>query len=89
MYKYLLISFNVFSYRFGLDHLITVTCQDVCGIVGPGGFNGIEDNSIDAVFLDLPEPWSAISHAKKILKPGRHICSYSPCAEQVIINSFN
>lgn len=47
------------------------------------GFIGCESDSIDAVFLDLPEPWKAIPHAFRILKSGRSICCYSPCMEQV------
>ena len=68
----------------GIGHLITVTCKDVCGKqYGIGGFDQGQ-HSVDAVFLDLPEPWLAIDHAKFILKPGRHICCYSPCMEQVM-----
>jgi len=33
---------------------------------------------IDAVFLDLPEPWSAIKPAENSLKIGGFIVSYSP-----------
>jgi hypothetical protein len=44
-------------YRLGLSDVITVQCRDVCGKTsGTGGFSGVEDVSIDAVFLDLPEP---------------------------------
>jgi tRNA (adenine57-N1/adenine58-N1)-methyltransferase catalytic subunit len=76
---------------------ITVTCTDVCAtapdpsmtqyahlpVEQQYGFIGCESNSIDAVFLDLPEPWKAIPHAHRILKSGRNICCYSPCMEQV------
>jgi tRNA (adenine57-N1/adenine58-N1)-methyltransferase len=68
-----------------VGHLITVRHADVCGkFHGDAGFPGIKDHSVDAVFLDLPEPWLAIEQAKKILKPSRNICCYSPCMEQVL-----
>jgi tRNA A58 N-methylase Trm61 len=67
--------------------LITVECRDVCAKVDHygGGFGNLLDNSIDAVFLDLPEPWLVIPYAKRVLKPGSSICTYSPCIEQVIL----
>ncbi|KAJ7400923.1 tRNA (adenine(58)-N(1))-methyltransferase catalytic subunit TRMT61A [Pitangus sulphuratus] len=62
----------------GVDHLVTVTNQDVC----KNGF-GVS-NVADAVFLDIPSPWEAIGHAKSALKAeGGRICSFSPCIEQV------
>ena len=67
-----------------MDHLITVTCRDVCGkTAGSGGFEGVASHSVDAVFLDLPEPWLAIDDAIRVLQPGKILCCYSPCAEQV------
>ncbi|XP_043930454.1 tRNA (adenine(58)-N(1))-methyltransferase catalytic subunit TRMT61A [Protopterus annectens] len=60
-----------------VDHLVTVKNQDVCkhGF----GVTGIAD----AVFLDIPSPWEAITHAKSALKmEGGRICSFSPCIEQ-------
>jgi hypothetical protein len=63
-----------------LGEIITTTCRDVCAL----GFEGQDAGSIDAVFLDLPEPWRVIEDCARVLRPGRHLCSYSPCIEQVV-----
>jgi tRNA (adenine57-N1/adenine58-N1)-methyltransferase len=62
-----------------LSNFVTARQRDVC----KEGFD--LENVADAVFLDLPHPWDAVSHAKKALKKatGGRICSFSPCVEQV------
>lgn len=48
--------------------------------VTDGGF-GIED--ADAIFVDVPAPWTLVTHAHKALSNGGHIGFLSPNIEQV------
>ena len=66
-----------------VDHLVTVHHKDVCGKKeeSVGGFDQPQA-SVDAITLDLPEPWHAVPHAAYCLKPNARIASYSPCVEQ-------
>ncbi|KAJ2936461.1 hypothetical protein H1R20_g641, partial [Candolleomyces eurysporus] len=66
----------------GLDRIIRLQHRNVC----KDGFGEDIGDSIDAVFLDLPAPWEAIPHAKKVLRKDAvaRICCFSPCIEQVI-----
>ncbi|KAF9112200.1 tRNA (adenine-N(1)-)-methyltransferase catalytic subunit trm61 [Mortierella sp. AM989] len=63
----------------GLSDYVTLQCKDVC----KEGF-GLE-NKVDAVFLDLPAPWEAVTSAKKAFKQNKigKICTFSPCIEQI------
>ena len=53
-----------------LDNHVTTKIKDVT--------KGIDEKELDAVILDIPNPWKAVSHAWKALKPGGYLCSYSP-----------
>ena len=54
-------------------------------------YDGIDEKNVDLIVLDLPEPWNAIEAAKKALKAGGFLVSYSPTIPQTadFINKIN
>jgi tRNA (adenine57-N1/adenine58-N1)-methyltransferase len=44
---------------------------------------GIKEKDLDAIILDIPNPWTVVKHAYKALKPGGYLCTYSPLTSQV------
>ncbi len=44
---------------------------------------GIDEHDLDAVILDIPTPWEAVTYVWHALKPGGYFCSYSPLSSQV------
>jgi tRNA (adenine57-N1/adenine58-N1)-methyltransferase catalytic subunit len=54
-----------------------------CDIVKEG-FRGIEDNSIDVVFLDFVSPWEALAEAHRVLKRGSFLVVYNPQITQMV-----
>lgn len=73
----------------GLEGIVELTHRDVYN----DGFV-LQDGtapSVDAVFLDLPAPWKALTHLSRSapntpLNPNSaiHLCTFSPCIEQVM-----
>ncbi len=45
-------------------------------------YQGIDEEGIDRVLLDLPEPWQVLPHAAKALRPGGILCAYLPTINQ-------
>ena len=43
----------------------------------------ISEKELDAIILDIPNPWDTINHAWNALKPGGYLCTYSPLISQV------
>eukprot|EP00300_Choanocystis_sp_HF-7_P005139 c13905_g1_i2.p1 GENE.c13905_g1_i2~~c13905_g1_i2.p1 ORF type:complete len:211 (-),score=53.10 c13905_g1_i2:199-831(-) len=63
-------------------HNVSVAHRDVCrdGVPPPAHPTATH---YDAIFLDLPSPWSVIPSVAATLKPSGVVCLYSPCIEQV------
>jgi tRNA (adenine57-N1/adenine58-N1)-methyltransferase catalytic subunit len=59
----------------GLEKRVTTKLKDVTA--------GIDETDLDAVILDIPNPWVAVPHAWKALKVGGYLCTYSPLISQV------
>lgn len=44
---------------------------------------GIDEKEVDAIILDIPNPWDVVEDAYNSLKIGGSFCSYSPLISQV------
>src|SRR3989339_132312 len=51
-------------------------------LVSKSIYDGIDQQDVDLITLDLPEPWKAIEPAKAALKRGGFMVSYSPTVPQ-------
>jgi tRNA (adenine57-N1/adenine58-N1)-methyltransferase len=62
--------------RVGYAHNVEFSCVDVAE-------QGFSHTDVDAVFIDVPEPWAIVPKAAEALKGGHHLVSWSPNVEQV------
>lgn len=46
-------------------------------------YEGFEEDNLDRIFLDLPEPWQVVPHASESLVPGGIFISFLPTVLQV------
>jgi tRNA (adenine57-N1/adenine58-N1)-methyltransferase catalytic subunit len=69
--------------EFGAHGLGGVVVGHVRDVQAKGFGAAFEAATADAVFLDLPAPWSAVPSAAACLRPDGVLCSFSPCVEQV------
>ncbi|MCC5951248.1 MAG: tRNA (adenine-N1)-methyltransferase [Acidimicrobiia bacterium] len=47
-------------------------------------YEGIDEVDLDAVVLDLPEPWRVVAAAADALRPGGRLVAYTPSVPQVM-----
>jgi tRNA (adenine57-N1/adenine58-N1)-methyltransferase len=59
----------------GLDKYVITKLKDIS--------DGIVEKELDAVIIDIPNPWDGVGHAWKALKAGGYFCAYSPLISQV------
>lgn len=54
-------------------------------------YEGVDEKNLDAIILDLAEPWKVLKHAEKALKCGGFLVAYLPNITQVIqlVRSLN
>ena len=61
--------------RLGLDGRVDFKLGDIA--------DGIAETNVDALFLDLPNPWDFARQARAALKPGGFFCTLLPTFNQV------
>ena len=61
--------------RLGLLERVTLKQRDIAG--------GLDEEGVDAVFLDLPNPYDFLVQVRKALKPGGYFGSIVPTTNQV------
>ena len=61
--------------RLGLDGRVDFKLGDIA--------DGFTETNIDALFLDVPNPWDYIRQARSALKPGGFFCNLVPTFNQV------
>jgi tRNA (adenine57-N1/adenine58-N1)-methyltransferase len=59
----------------GADVPLQIEVRDV--------YDGIDEEHLDRVVLDLPEPWRVVKHAEAALRPGGILLAYLPTIGQV------
>jgi len=52
-------------------------------VVADPEHEGFRQTDVDAVFLDVPEPWTLTGAARRALKPGNPLAAIVPTAEQL------
>ncbi len=62
--------------KYGLEKIVEFILKDVAD-------EGFGDYTFEALFVDVPEPWEIVEHAKKVIIPGYFWVSLSPNFEQV------
>jgi len=81
---------KVYSYEVRREFLeIAKRNLELCGLLDyvvlkhKNIIDGIDEENVDAVILDMPNPWDVVEHAKNALKHGGVFVSFLPTINQV------
>lgn len=81
---------RVFSYDKRADFLqVAKSNAERAGVAGSVEFRerdasaGLDESGVDAVVIDIPDPWTVIGHAHSALRPGGYAACYCPNYNQV------
>jgi tRNA (adenine57-N1/adenine58-N1)-methyltransferase len=58
-----------------LEKYVTTKIKDIT--------KGIDEKNLDAIILDIPNPWDSVDYVWNALRPGGYFCTYSPLLSQV------
>uniref|UniRef100_A0A7C4XK08 tRNA (adenine(58)-N(1))-methyltransferase TrmI n=1 Tax=candidate division WOR-3 bacterium TaxID=2052148 RepID=A0A7C4XK08_UNCW3 len=65
------------------ENLKKLGCNNIEFFAQDVAEKGFLQKDVDAVFIDVPEPWQIVPWAFIALKGGHHLCAWSPNVEQV------
>ncbi len=81
---------RVYTYEARREHLDTARRNlEMLGLIDRIVFHekdarlGIEERGVDAVIVDIPDPWEVLEEAYNALKPGGAFAAYTPSAHQL------
>jgi len=59
----------------GLEDVVRIKVKDI--------YEGIDEEGLDLITLDLPRPELVLPHAERALKPGGYLSMFAPCVEHL------
>jgi tRNA (adenine57-N1/adenine58-N1)-methyltransferase len=69
--------------RSNVESFLGAEAADRFHVADKDVYEGIAEDGLDRVVLDLPEPWRVVPHASEALRPGGLLVAYLPTVGQV------